>query len=162
MDIRRATSADAEAIRQIYNPEVLESSATFDLVPRTLADQVAYIEERSGALFVLVAEMEGTIVGFANLSFYRSRPAYKTSVETSVYTHREYRGQGVADLLYESLIDRASASGFHSVFARIADAQEPSVALHEKHGFRLVGIEQEVGRKFNRWHDVALMQRILD
>ncbi len=162
MDVRRATESDAEAIRAIYNREVLESTVTFDLLPRTLEQQRAYIADRSGGLIALVAEEAGTIAGFASLSFYRDRPAYRTSVENSVYTHRDYRGQGVADLLMASLVERATASGFHSIFARIADAQEPSLALHAKYGFELVGIEREVGRKFNRWLDVALMQLLLE
>ncbi|MEZ5343637.1 MAG: N-acetyltransferase family protein [Acidimicrobiales bacterium] len=162
MDVRRATESDAEAIRAIYNREVLETTVTFDLVPRTLEEQRQYIAARSGALCVLVAEDQGTVAGFASLSFYRDRPAYRTSVENSIYTHRDYRGQGVGDLLMASLVERATASGFHSVFARIADAQAPSLSLHTKYGFELVGIEREVGRKFNRWLDVALMQLLLD
>lgn len=162
MDIRRATEADGEAIRQIYNREVLESTVTFDLVPRSADDQRTYIAARSGALCVIVAEQDGVIAGFASLSFYRDRPAYRTSVENSVYTHRDYRAQGVGDLLMASLVERATASGFHAIFARIADAQEASLALHSKYGFELVGIEKEVGRKFGRWLDVALMQLLLD
>lgn len=162
MDVRRATESDAEDIRAIYNREVLETTVTFDLVPRTLDEQRNYIAQRSGALCVVVAEDDGVITGFGSLSFYRDRPAYRTSVENSIYTHRDYRGQGVADLIMASLVERATASGFHAVFARIADAQEASLALHTKYGFRLVGIEREVGRKFGRWLDVALMQLLLD
>ena len=162
MDVRRATEADGGAIRTIYNREVRETTVTFDLVPRTADEQRAYIADRSGALCVIVAEEDGVVAGFASLSFYRDRPAYRTSVENSVYTHRDFRGQGVGNLLMASLVERATASGFHAVFARIADAQEPSLALHRKYGFELVGIEKEVGRKFGRWLDVALMQLLLD
>ncbi len=162
MDVRRATEADGEAIRQIYNREVLESTVTFDLVPRTAEEQRTYIAARSGALCVIVAEEDGVTTGFASLSFYRDRPAYRTSVENSVYTHRDFRSRGVGDLLMASLVERATASGFHAIFARIADAQEPSLALHHKFGFELVGIEKEVGRKFGRWLNVALMQLLLD
>ncbi len=162
MDIRRATEADGEAIRQIYNREVLESTVTFDLVPRSADDQRTYIAARSGALCVIVAEEDGVIAGFASLSFYRDRPAYRTSVENSVYTHRGFRARGVGDLLMASLVERATASGFHAIFARIADAQEASLALHRKYGFELVGIEKEVGRKFGRWLDVALLQLLLE
>lgn len=153
---------DAPAILEIYNREVLESTATFDLVPRTLEDQVAYIRDRSGGLAVIAVEDDdGIVVGFGSLSFYRDRPAYRTTVENSVYVHVDHRRKGVGDLILEALIERALNHGFHSVMARIAEAQEASVALHQRHGFELIGIEREVGRKFNQWRDCALMQRLL-
>jgi phosphinothricin acetyltransferase len=85
VEIRLARPADAEAIRQIYNAEVTGSTVTFDLVPRSLAEQEAWLEARSGAMAVLVAELGGEVVGFASLSPYKDRPAYATSVEDSVY-----------------------------------------------------------------------------
>ncbi len=157
---------DASAILEIYNREVLESTATFDLVPRTLEEQVDYILDRSGGLVVIVAEDDEThearaITGFGSLSFYRDRPAYRTSVENSVYVHRDHRRRGVGDLILAELIELARLHGFHAMLARIAEAQEASVALHQRHGFELVGIEKEVGRKFNQWRDCALMQRLI-
>lgn len=165
MLIRTATVDDAGSILQIYNREVLESTATFDLVPRTLAEQVRYITERSGGLDVIVAvdtdDSALTVSGFGSLSFYRERPAYRTSVENSVYVDQNYRRKGVGDQIMTSLIERAIAHGFHAMFARIADAQTASVELHARHGFQLVGVEKEVGRKFGKWHDCAVMQRLL-
>lgn len=160
--VRPATVEDASAILEIYNREVLETTATFDLVPRTLEDQVDYIRQRSGGLAVIVVEDdEGIVTGFGSLSFYRDRPAYRTSVENSVYVHRDHRRRGVGDLILAALIELARNHGFHAMLARIAEAQEASVALHERHGFELVGIEKEVGRKFNQWRDCALMQRLI-
>ena len=157
--VRPATVEDASAILEIYNREVLETTATFDLVPRTLEDQVDYIRQRSGGLAVIVVEDDdGVVTGFGSLSFYRDRPAYRTSVENSVYVHRDHRRRGVGDLILAALIELAGKHGFHAMLARIAEAQEASVALHERHGFELVGIEKEVGRKFNQWRDCALMQ----
>lgn len=162
MQLRLATIADATAISEIYNREVLETTHTFDLVPRTLEQQVAYIQDRSGGLAVIVAVTDTEqIAGFGSLSFYRDRPGYRTSVENSIYVHRDHRGEGSGSLLLDALIDRARSHGFHAVFARIADAQETSMTLHKKHGFELVGIEREVGRKFGKFRDVALMQRLL-
>lgn len=165
MDLRPATIADAPAILSIYNREVLETSTTFDLVPRTLDEQETYITSRSGALAVLVVEDPDAdppmIAGFGSLSFYRDRPGYRTSVENSVYVHQNYLRRGIGSLLLEGLIEEAREHGFHAVFARIVDCQEPSMALHTRHGYDLVGIEREVGRKFGRWRDVALMQRLL-
>ena len=162
MKIRRADIGDAEAIRAIYNQAVTETTVTFDLVPRTLDEQVQWIEQRQGALAAIVAEDDhGEILGFASLSRYRDRPAYATSVENSIYVALNAQRQGVGSALMEALIRVASDHGYHAIMARIAGAQEASIALHAKHGFQLVGVEREVGRKFGRWLDVALMQRLL-
>ncbi len=161
MHVRAATVADADGILAIYNREVLESTVTMDLIPRELAEQEAYIEERSGGLVVLVAVSDEEVIGFGSLSFYRDRPAYRTSVENSVYVHRDHQREGVGDRLLGELLERARTHGFHAVFARIAGPQEASMALHAKHGFELVGIERQVGRKFRQWHDVAVVQCLL-
>ncbi len=178
--VRPARVADAEAIRTIYNHEVLSTTATFDLVPRSLEDQQQWLAARSGAFAAIVAVdlatsdaaggadgsdgsdgSDGEVVGFAALSPYRERAAYRTSVEDSVYVRRDRGGQGIGTLLLSELLDIAEGSGFHSVFARIEATGEASRALHARCGFELVGIERETGRKFNRWLDVALMQCLL-
>lgn len=162
MLIRPATSLDAAAIMEIYNREVLETAHTFDLHPRTLEEQRRYIEDRSGGLVVVTAENDdGDIVGFGSISFYRDRPGYRTSVENSVYVHPDHHRAGVGSALLDELIQNATVHGFHAMFARIVDVQEASVALHERHGFEMVGVEREVGRKFGKFRDVALMQRLL-
>ncbi len=159
--IRLATIDDAQAISTIYNREVLESTVTMDMVARTVDEQAHWITARSGGLAVVVAEIDGTIAGFGSLSFYRDRPGYRTSVEDSVYVERNHQGQGVGGAVLAALVDAARSRGFHAVFARIAGPQQASVALHKRHGFELVGIEREVARKFGRWHDVAVLQRLL-
>lgn len=161
LDIRRATPGDAAAIREIYNYEVENETSTFDLVPRTLEVQQAWIMERSGAFAVVVATLNGQVVGFGALSEYRDRAAYSTSVEDSIYVSRAHGRQGIGKAILTHLLNEADASGFHTVMARIGAASVASRALHEACGFTLVGIEREVGRKFGRWLDVALMQCIL-
>ncbi len=161
MELRLARPDDAAATRAIYNAEVTGSTVTFDLVPRTVAEQREWIEARSGAMAVVVAEAEGEVVGFAALSPYRSRPAYSTTVEDSVYVRADQRGAGVGRLLLEELIQVASTRGFHTMMARIVGGHDASIGLHRSVGFELVGIEREVGRKFGRWLDVVLMQRML-
>ena len=181
--IRLATAADAEQIRAIYNYEVMHTTATFDLVPRSLADQQEWLAARSGAFAAIVAvdtdtdvdtdvdvgaktavDVEGgagQVVGFGALSPYKERAAYRTSVENSVYVRSDCQGRGIGRLLLQELLNTAELSGFHAVFARINATGDASIALHTRCGFQLVGIEREVGRKFSRWHDVALMQRLL-
>jgi L-amino acid N-acyltransferase len=159
---RLAERRDAEALRTIYNVEVQESTVTFDLVPRSLAEQVAWIDEHSGGHPAIVAVRDDdSVVGFASLTPYRPRPAYAPTVEDSVYVDRGCRGEGIGKLLLAQLVDLARDHGFHSVIARIVGGHEASIALHEACGFEQVGIEREVGRKFNRWLDVVLMQRML-
>jgi L-amino acid N-acyltransferase YncA len=161
--IRPATIADAPAILEIYNREVLETTATFDLVPRTLEQQQAWLSARSGAFSAIVAvdPTNRAVIGFAALSPYKERAAYSTTVENSVYVHRDHGGRGVGKALMEHLIGVARDSGFHSIIARIEAGGTASRALHASVGFELVGIEREVGRKFRRWLSVAVMQKML-
>ncbi len=177
--VRAARAADAEGIRSIYNHEVENTTATMDLVTRSLADQVEWLAARSGAFSALVAVRpappgadprfvvesdEGAdeeILGFASLSPYKERAAYRPTVEDSVYVRRDLGRQGVGRVLLGELIDRARSSGFHSMMARIEASGAASRGLHGACGFREVGIEREVGRKFNRWLDVVLMQKML-
>ncbi|MCU1353547.1 MAG: sortase-like acyltransferase [Acidimicrobiales bacterium] len=162
MHVRLAEMDDAEAIRAIYNPEVLESTVTFDLRPRSLAEQQAWLEARSGAHAAVVAvDDAGTVLGFGSLSPYRDRPAYVTTVEDSVYVDRAHHGAGVGRSILTELVRLATAHGFHTVMARVVGGHEASIALHRSVGFELIGTEREVGRKLGRWLDVVLMQRIL-
>jgi L-amino acid N-acyltransferase YncA len=176
MHLRLARPGDAEATRHIYNAAV-GTLATFDLRPRSLAEQESWLEARRGAYAALVAveptidddgagdEVVGfggeSVVGFASLSPYRDRPAYATTVEDSVYVRSDQRGKGVGRLLLDGLIDVATGHGFHCIIARIVADNEPSIALHQGAGFELVGTEREVGRKFRRWLDVVVLQKLV-
>lgn len=160
--LRPATVADAPAIRTIYNAEVLSQTSTFDLIPRSLADQERWLAARSGAFSAIVAtDGDERVIGFASLSPYKDRAAYNTTVEDSIYVDRTVNGRGVGTTLLSRLVEIARESGFHSVMARIEASGTASRALHAKCGFELVGIERQVGRKFNRWLDVAVMQLLL-
>jgi phosphinothricin acetyltransferase len=161
MEVRAAHRGDAEAIRAIYNAEVTGSTATFDIVERTASEQIEWLERHSGAHPAVVA-VEGTeICGFGSLSSYRERAAYSTTVEDSVYVGEAWRRKGVGLLLLAELVELATAHGFHTVIGRIAGGNEASVVLHEACGFEVIGVEREVGRKFGRWLDVTLVQRLL-
>jgi L-amino acid N-acyltransferase len=159
--VRLATLADAEAVRAIYNREVTGSTVTFDLVPRSLDDQRAWLAAHAGAHPAVVAVSGEAVIGFGSLSPYRDRPAYATTVEDSVYVDRDLRGRGVGRLLLAELVRLAGLHGFHSVMGRIVGGHDASIALHRSCGFELVGVEREVGRKFGRWLDVVVMQRLL-
>jgi L-amino acid N-acyltransferase YncA len=156
----------------IYNPEVIETTVSFDLVPRTLAQQEAWIRAHTATHPCIVALNEDDevgelgargerILGFAVVSPFRDRPAYATTVENSVYVHRQARGRGVGEVLLRELIATAGESGFHSLIARIVGENDGSIRLHEKCGFTLVGTEIEVGRKHGHWLDVVEYQYVV-
>jgi L-amino acid N-acyltransferase len=162
MRIRPAVVGDAESVLDIYNAEVLGSIATFDLVPRSIQQQRAWITDRSGAHAVLICEdADGTVCGFGALSPYRERSGYSTTVEDSVYVHADHRGKGLGRLILDSVLDTARAHGFHAVMAKVAGGHEASINLHLAAGFEIVGREREVGRKFGKWLDVVLMELLL-
>jgi len=159
--VRLASLDDAPAILAIYNVEVGNHTSTFDLVPRTLDEQRRWISDRSGAFSAVVASLGDEVVGFASLSPYKERAAYRTTVEDSVYVSRNHPRLGIGRTLMDHVIGIAADSGFHSIVARIETGGTASRQLHAACGFELVGIEREVGRKFNRWLDVAVMQLML-
>lgn len=160
---RLATSADAEAIAAIYNLEVETTTNTFDLEPRSHAEQLAWLERHTGAHPAVVAvDGTGVVLGFGALSTYRARPAYATTVEDSVYVAEGARGQGVGRAILTKLLALAADHGFHAVIARVVGENQASIALHQACGFELVGVEREVGRKHGRWLDVVELQRMLN
>jgi len=161
VQIRLAQLTDAEAIRQIYNREVQTTTHVADIEPRSLDEQRDWLQARSGAHVVLVAELDGQLAGFCSLSHYRDRPAYRTTVENSVYVHRDFQARGVGKALMRALIDTAREHGFHAMVARVVGDNDASVALHRAVGFEVVGVEREVARKFGHWLDVTLMHRLL-
>ncbi len=161
MQIRTATLDDAEALRAIYNHYVVSSAATFDLEQRTPEGQLEWMADRSGAMAVLVAADDDAVLGFASLSPYKDRAAYRTTVENSIYLDPEAVGRGVGSLLLNTLIDVARQHGFHSVIARVNASLEASVGLHKSVGFATVGVERQIGRKFGKWQDVHILQLML-
>ncbi|MDA8274354.1 MAG: GNAT family N-acetyltransferase [Actinomycetota bacterium] len=162
MHLRLATAADAEAIRAIYNVEVVGSTATFDLVPRSLEEQEEWIANHDGVHPAVVAVTgAGVVAGFGSLSPYRHRPAYATTVEDSVYVDRAHRGEGAGRTILEELVRLATSHGFHTMVARVAGDNEASIGLHRACGFEPAGVEREIGRKFGHWLDVHVLQRML-
>jgi L-amino acid N-acyltransferase YncA len=161
MQIRLATPDDAEAIRSIYNVEVLDSTNTFDMVPRTRAEQEAWLLEHSGVHPAIVATEDGVVLGFGSLSVFRERSGYAATAENSVYVDRAHQGRGIGKALLAELLTLASAHGFHSLIARIAGHNETSIGLHQAAGYELVGVEREIGRKHRQWIDVVELQRLL-
>ena len=160
---RLANRADAEAILAIYNDAVVTSTASLDLRPRTLDEQLAWLDVHSGVYPAIVAlDSNKTITGFGSLSPYRQRFGYLTTVEDSVYVNEKFRGQGIGRLLLGELIALGTAHGFTSIMAFIGSTNDGSIRLHESCGFNSVGTQLKVGRKFGHWLDVVIMQRLIE
>lgn len=153
-------AADLPAITAIYADEVLHGTATFELVPPDEAEMASRLAGvRALDLPWLTAELDGAVVGYAYLSPFRLRPAYRYCVELSVYLAPEARGRGIGRALMQALIDRARVMGLRHLVGAIGDsANTASIALHKAAGFREAGVWRETGWKFERWIDVVLMQ----
>ncbi|CAN7597684.1 arsinothricin resistance N-acetyltransferase ArsN1 family B [Massilia sp. LjRoot122] len=156
IQIRPATLDDAAAICAIYNPYVATTTISFEEAPVLAADMAQRIADVGAAgLPWLVAESGGKLIGYAYATKWRARPAYRTSVESSVYVDGAAAGRGIGTALYRALLDALRTREVHMVIGGIAQPNERSVVLHERLGFRKVAHFSEVGRKFGRWVDVA-------
>lgn len=161
--IRDSRDADLPAIAAIYAHHVLHGTASFELEP---PGPDALRERRAAVLAhglpYLAAECGGTIVGYAYAAPYRPRPAYRHTVEDSVYVRAGHAGQGIGGKLLAALIERCAAGGWRQMLAVVGDsANTASVALHARHGFDMVGTFRSVGYKHGQWRDTVLMQRAL-
>lgn len=154
----------AAAILAILNDAIVTSTALYDYRPRTPENmRTWFLAKREGGFPVLGAvDAAGTLLGFASYGSFRAWPAYKYSVEHSVYVHREHRGQGIALQLMRALIQRARTQQRHLLIGGIDVDNAASIALHEKLGFVHAGTIREAGFKFGRWLDLAFYQLRLD
>lgn len=161
--LRDATEADLPAILAIYNHAVAETTAIWNEVLVDLDNRKAWFEARHARGFpILVAEVEGRIAGYASYGDWRPFDGFRHSVEHSVYVEKDHYGRGLGKALMAALIERARAGRIHVMVAAIEAGNSGSIALHTSLGFRLVGIHHEVGRKFDRWLDLAMMELKLD
>lgn len=163
ISIRPAERADIPAITHIYAHAVRHGTASFELEPPTEEEMARRRQRlRDGNFPYFVAETGGALVGYAYAGAYRARPAYRFSVENSVYVAPDMQGRGVGRTLLEALIVASESRGFRQMIAVIGDsANAPSIALHRALGFRMIGTIESVGFKFGRWLDTVLMQRAL-
>ena len=163
ISIRSAELSDIAAITRIYAYAVNHGTASFELEPPDEAEMTRrYVELYGGRFPYVVAEVDGTVAGYAYAGPYRARPAYRFTVEDSIYIDPAMQRRGVGRALLERLLVEAEAEGFRQMIAVIGDSdQTPSIALHEALGFRMVGTFEAVGYKFGRWLDSVLMQKAL-
>src|ERR1700728_1390341 len=162
-EIRAATAADLPAITEIYEHAVRYGTATFELIPPDLAEMT----RRFGALMeggfpYLVAALDGRVIGYAYAGAYRPRPAYRFTVENSVYLQSAIQRRGIGMQLLQGLIGESEAPRYRQMIAVIGDsANAGSIGVHARTGFQLIGTHPNVGFKFGRWLDTVMMQRAL-
>jgi len=162
--IRQGRRDDASAINELYNHYIRETPATFDIEPYTLEAREGWLSKFSGTgphrLFV--AEHEGRVVGYATSSEFRSKAAYRPSVETSIYVDFDMKRAGIGRALYSALFDALADEDVHRAYAGVTVPNPASEALHEQFGFKPVGRFSEVGRKFGKYWDVVWYEKALD
>lgn len=161
--IRRAVREDVPTLLDIYNYEVVNGVSTLDLNPRTLDEWYAWFESHQSEVHPLfVAERDGEVLGYSSFSPYRSKEAYLSTVELSIYVGREARGMGVATKLLEALVDHAWESDvIHLVVSVITSENVPSMHLHRKFGFTYRGTLHEVGYKHGRYLDISMYELLV-
>jgi L-amino acid N-acyltransferase YncA len=162
-EIRPAAAADLPAITDIYEHAVLYGTATFELIPPDLAEMTRRFGVLSdGGFPYLVAVLDGRVVGYAYAGAYRPRPAYRFTVENSVYLDPAIHRRGIGLQLLQRLIAESEARGYRQMIAVIGDsANAGSISVHTKCGFQMIGTHPDVGFKFGRWLDTVMMQRAL-
>ena len=158
---RLAIPADAAAIAAIYNEGIADRVATFETEPRTPEQIAALLKEKGDRFPTVVAERDGAVVAWAGAGAYRARPAYAGVAEHSVYVARAARGTGAGRVTLNALCQLYAERGFWKILSRIFPENTASLALHEKCGFRVVGIYQRHGKLEGEWRDCVIVERLL-
>jgi len=158
--IRHAQARDIKFITDIYNEAICSTIATFDIRPKSLSEQIDWFNEHGPNNPVLVAEKKNIVVGWAALSKWSKRCAYKETAELSVYVKKEYQGKNIGKNLLKTIIQEGEKVGLHTIIALITEGNKKSIHLHESLGFSPIGVMREAGYKFGRRLDVYLMQKI--
>ena len=161
MKLRLAESADASAVAAIYAPYVTASAVSFETEAPDEGEMRSRIDAVAGSYPWIVAEEDGALLGYAYASAFRSRPAYRFAVETTVYLAHGAEGRGIGRRLYTLLLTTLEAQGFTQAIAAITLPNEASVRLHEAFGFAQAGAYRQVGYKLGEWRSVGLWQRAL-
>jgi L-amino acid N-acyltransferase YncA len=162
-EIRPAAAADLPAITEIYEHAVRYGTATFELIPPDLAEMTRRFDVlKDGGFPYLVAALDGRVVGYAYAGAYRPRPAYRFTVENSVYLQPAIHRRGIGMQLLQRLIADSEQRGYRQMIAVIGDsANAGSIGVHSRCGFEMIGTHRDVGFKFGRWLDTVMMQRAL-
>jgi len=161
IDVRKARPEDADSIAAIYTESILARDSTMVMDPVSGDEMLERLSGLDSRESLLVAELNGSVIGWGIVKFYSERPGYRLACETSVFLRRDHVGQGIGSLVQNQLMACARSAGFHHVLVRIWAQNESSIAMHRKFGFTIVGTQQEIGEMDGRWIDVTIMQCLL-
>jgi L-amino acid N-acyltransferase YncA len=159
--IRDAVLTDAAAIATIYNQGIVDRIATLETQERTPEERLQWLATRGPRHPVLVAELDGAVVGWGSLNQFNARKAYDFVADFSVYIEREWRGRGVGSFLLHTLQTRAKQLGYHKIVLSAFPWNTAGMALYQKYGFRMVGTYKEQGLLDGKWVDTIIMEKIL-
>jgi len=162
MVIRTATTHDIPAITSIYNEAILTTTATFDTETQSEKDRHAWFTANMPRYPIIVAELDGEVVGWAALTAWSKKPAYDQTAECSYYVKQAYQNQGIGKQLQGAIIECGRQSGFHTLIARVAEGSDASLHICKQCGFKSAGILRQVGFKFGKLLDVHLLQLFYD
>jgi phosphinothricin acetyltransferase len=163
ISLRKASKTDLPTIMEILNHAILNTTAVYSYELYTAEQMEAWFDEKINHNFPIIVSTKGNqVTGFVTYGKFRMRPAYKYTVEHSIYVHHDFRQQGVANNLMKRIIEEAIAADVHTLLGGIDAENEISIQFHEKFGFKKVAHIKEAGFKFNRWLDLVFMQLILE
>jgi phosphinothricin acetyltransferase len=163
IQVRSAKEEDVKAILEIINFEISNTTSVYDHKERTTETQSAWLNKKEKEMMpVVVAEMNGTVVGYGTYGIFRPWDGYRYSIEHSMYVHNDSRGLGIGKLIMAELIKLATIAGYHTMIAGVDASNKGSYEFHKKFGFIEIGTFKEIGYKFNKWLDLIFMQLILD
>jgi len=161
LSTRLATPDDAAVIAAIYNEGIADRIATFETEPRTVEQIAAQLRDKGDRFPTIVAELDGRVVAWAGAGLYRARPAYAGVAEHSVYVARSARGKGAGRVVLDALCGAYAQRGFWKIVSRIFPENTASLALHERCGFRVVGVYERHGKLDGEWRDCVIVERLL-
>lgn len=159
--VRAAVESDLPEIARIYNQAILETTATFDTVPKSVEDWQETLVSHNDKFPLVVAEDNGKIVGWGSLRPFIKRPAARFTVENAVYVDPDHQGKGIGSAILAFLLECARRENYHAVIALVVAGNISSERLHSKFGFECVGVMREVGQKFGRWLDLMVLEKLL-
>ncbi len=154
----------ASQILDIFNDAILNTTALYDYTPWTMETMRVWFETKRKHNFPVIGVIDeaGCLMGFGSYGQFRMRPAYKYTIENSVYVHRDFRGRGLGKILLQEIIKNAKTQNYHCIIGVIDASNEISIGLHQSYGFENVGTFKEVGYKFGKWLDAAFLQLTLE
>ena len=160
LTVRPAAENDVPVITEIYNEAILNTIATFDTEQKTVEQQLNWFRAHDASHPVFVGEFKNLVIAWASLSKWSDRCAYDSTAEVSIYVHKDFRNQGIGKQLMEIIVLEGKERGLHTLISRITSGNEKSIYLHERLGFEQIGVLKEVGKKFDKFHDVHMLQKV--